>query len=67
MTRLSRPRVQTDKVDLQLADDDRSMSGYEQLKGTWLFNRARTSSMGSASITRRDPDGLLIAIYEGEI
>ena len=58
--------VQTDKVDLQL----RTMSvdaWVEQLKGVWPFNGPEQLPWGQRWITLRDPDGLLIAIYEGEI
>jgi hypothetical protein len=58
--------VQTDKVDLQL----RTMSvdaWVEQLKGVWPFNGPEQLPWGQRLITLREPDGLLIAIYEGEI
>lgn len=58
--------VQTDKVDLQL----RTMSvdaWVEQLKGAWLFNGPEQLPWGQRWITLRDPDGLLIAIYEGDV
>ena len=58
--------VQTDKVDLQL----RTMSvdaWVAQLKGVWPFDGPEQLPWGQRWITLRDPDRLLIAIYEGNV
>lgn len=59
-----REPVANDKVDVQLGS-----AGLEEwvarLSGLWPFEGPETLPWGQRRITLRDPDGLLVAIYEG--
>lgn len=59
-------KIQTDKIDLQLRTTSVD-SWVERLKGAWPFDGPERLPWGQRWITLRDPDGLLIAIYEGEV
>ena len=58
-------RLQTDKIDLQLRTESVD-SWVEQLQGLWPFDGPEQLPWGQRWIKLRDPDDLLIAIYEGE-
>lgn len=61
----SRP-LPSDKVDLQLRTD--SVDSWTQaLEGMWPFEGPEDLPWGQRWIKLRDPDGLQIAIYEGQI
>lgn len=59
-------RLQTDKIDLQLRTESVD-SWVEQLQGLWPFDGPEQLPWGQRWIKLRDPDDLLIAIYEGEV
>jgi catechol 2,3-dioxygenase-like lactoylglutathione lyase family enzyme len=61
----SRPSA-TDKVDLQLRTAALD-AWVARLRGTWPFDGPRTLPWGQRWILLRDPDHLLVAIYEGEV
>lgn len=53
----------SDKIDIQLKTD--SVDGWvDRLSGTWPFEGPVTLPWGQRWIKLRDPDNLLIAIYE---
>lgn len=55
--------VANDKIDVQL--QTRSVDGWaERLRGAWPFSGPHDLPWGHRWITLRDPDGLLLAIYE---
>ena len=58
--------VQGDKIDLQLRTTSVA-SWAEQLEGQWSFEGPERLPWGQTWMKLRDPDGLLIAIYEGDI
>jgi hypothetical protein len=58
--------IENDKVDLQLRTASVD-SWVERLHGAWPFEGPQRLPWGQRWITLRDPDGLLIAIYEGEV
>jgi len=52
-----------DKIDLQIRTD--SLNAWaERLRGLWPFEGPATLPWGQRWIQLRDPDGLLIALYE---
>lgn len=53
-----------DKIDIQLGTD-RLDEWADWLTGRWPFHGPETTSWGQRWIQVRDPDGLLIALYEG--
>ena len=55
--------VVNDKVDVQLRTESVEACA-EHLRGLWPFNGPEDLPWGQRWITLRDPDGLLIAIYE---
>ncbi|MEK9136418.1 MAG: VOC family protein [Bacteroidota bacterium] len=59
-------RLQTDKIDLQLRTDSVD-SWVNALQGAWPFDGPERLPWGQRWIKLRDPDDLLIAIYEGEV
>ncbi len=54
---------QDDKIDLQLKTGTLD-AWIERVKGQWPFNGPKTLPWGQRWIQLRDPDNLLVAIYE---
>jgi catechol 2,3-dioxygenase-like lactoylglutathione lyase family enzyme len=53
-----------DKIDVQLGTDD--LAGWAaHLQGRWPFRGPQPLPWGQRWILLRDPDGLLVALYEG--
>ncbi|HVE76071.1 MAG TPA: VOC family protein [Actinomycetota bacterium] len=58
--------VHTDKIDLQLRAD--SVDAWiEALEGQWPFDGPDELPWGQRWIRLKDPDGMQIAIYEGQV
>lgn len=58
--------LETDKIDLQLRTEALD-SWVETLCGIWPFSGPEQLPWGQRWIRLRDPDNLLIAIYEGSV
>lgn len=58
----SRP-FENDKVDIQLRTSDLDL-WVQRLRGRWPFSEPETTAWGHRWIKLRDPDNLLIAIYQ---
>jgi glyoxylase I family protein len=55
--------LSSDKIDLQI-ETPTVDEWAERLRGVWGFNGPETLPWGQRWIQLRDPDGLLIALYE---
>jgi catechol 2,3-dioxygenase-like lactoylglutathione lyase family enzyme len=60
-----REPVRNDKIDVQIRTESVDLWA-EVLRGIWEFEGPETLPWAQRWIRLRDPDGLLIAIYEGE-
>ncbi len=58
-----RENVANDKIDIQLKTGELD-AWAEWLNGKWEFTGPETLPWGQRGIQMRDPDGVLVAIYE---